>query len=75
MGRAKLSVYSNIQLLISAILGTYLVKEVMAIAMPLSDPSLSKVTELLVRRNIAEKPSEKEPLMINVVLISETHSK
>ena len=59
----------------ATILGKYIVIEVMAMAIPLHYPSLSTITELLVKWNIAEKPSEKEPLMINAVLISATHCK
>lgn len=48
--------------------------EAMAIDTPLTDPNLSKVTELLMKRDIIEKPSDMEALTRNVMIASETHS-
>ena len=51
----------------------YLVMEVIAMAMPLMEPSLSKVTELFTSMKIAENPTVNEALAKKLTIINTTH--
>ena len=48
--------------------------EVSIMATPLMEPSLSKVTELLMKRNMAEKPTVNSPNIRKALTISRPQS-
>ena len=51
----------------------YLDIEATIIATPFIDPALSKVTELLMNKKIAENPMEAIPLIENAMTTSKPH--
>ena len=52
----------------------YLAMAVMETASPLTAPSLSKVTELLMKRIVEEKPVDTNTMYTNFMLHNITHS-
>lgn len=74
--RAILKKFTEILVVNSAfnIILTYLVIEVKAIATPLTAPSLSNVTELLIKTNMAEKQMAIKLEITSEMANSEVHS-
>ena len=56
-----------------ATISAYLVMEAIIMASPLMEPSLSRVTELLMNMKIAEYPMLKSALMKNDIVTSTNH--
>ena len=56
------------------VMHAYLVMEDSIMATPLIEPSLSKVTELLMKRNMAENPTMKNPNIRKAFVISRLQS-